>query len=83
MGCGQSKGKEPEVTEINFKNVGIWDLDQFFTEAKAVLDGFSGLTEPLKEAKEFFFEATGFYEVPGAGKHISLTYILHLLLYRT
>lgn len=69
MGCGGSKGKseaEPDVTEVNFKPVGVQSMDDFFDKCKEVLDNFKDITGPLGEQKDAFYEATGFYEVPGA-----------------
>lgn len=72
MGCGASKGKEDggntESADIEFKETGVWSLDDFFNQAKKILDSFKDITGPLGEQKDNFFEATGFYEVPGAGK---------------
>lgn len=69
MGCGGSKGKsesEPEMAEVNFKPVGVQSMDNFFDKCKEVLDNFKDITGPLGEQKDAFYEATGFYEVPGA-----------------
>jgi len=32
MGCGASKGEEKKETveEMNFKNTGVWEMDDFF-----------------------------------------------------
>ena len=74
MGCGESKGKaeggSTEQAEIEFKETGVWSLDQFFESAKKLLDSFKDITGPLNEQKEKFFDVTGFYEVPGAGKQL-------------
>jgi hypothetical protein len=43
-------------------------MDNFFAKAKDILDQLTGITGPLIEEKDKFFEATGFYEVPGASK---------------
>ena len=43
-------------------------MDDFFDKAKEVLDNFKDITGPLAEQKDKFYEATGFYAVPGAGK---------------
>jgi hypothetical protein len=69
MGCGGSKGKadaEPSITDVNFKPVGVASMDSFFDKCKEVLDSFKDITGPLGEEKDQFYEATGFYEVPGA-----------------
>jgi hypothetical protein len=68
MGCGASKGASKELApaDITFKTVGVLSLDNFFAKAKDILDTLTGLTGPLLEEKDKFFEATGFYEVPGA-----------------
>lgn len=69
MGCGASKGKadaEATITEVNFKPVGVASMDAFFDKCKEVLDAFKDITGPLGEQKDNFYEATGFYEVPGA-----------------
>ena len=69
MGCGASKGKadaEPDVSEMNFKPVGVASMDAFFDKCKETLDNFKDITGPLGEQKDNFYEATGFYEVPGA-----------------
>ena len=72
MGCGNSKGKdlmsEDDDTEINIKPVGVYSLDKFFDAAKETLDTFMNLTSPITEFKDRFFEVTGFFAVPGAGK---------------
>ena len=44
-------------------------MDDFFGQAKKTLDSFKDITGPLNEQKEKFFDATGFYEVPGAGTY--------------
>jgi hypothetical protein len=41
-------------------------MDDFFDKCKEVLDNFKDITGPLGEQKDQFYEATGFYEVPGA-----------------
>jgi len=74
MGCGASKGKEEEggntqEAEIDFKDTGVWSMDDFFGQAKKTLDSFKDITGPLNEQKEKFYDATGFYEVPGAGTY--------------
>ena len=78
MGCGASKGKAEgegsQSDDIEFKDTGCNSMDVFFNRAKEVLDAVKDLTGPLAEQKEKFFESTGFYEVPGAGKDF-LTYI--------
>lgn len=41
MGCGASKGKEGEekkVKEISFKNVSVYELDEFFRKCKEAND---------------------------------------------
>jgi hypothetical protein len=43
-------------------------MDEFFSRAKKILKALADITEPLNDQKEKFFEVTGFYEVPGAGK---------------
>ena len=71
MGCGSSKGKSggnTESAEIDFKDTGVWSLDDFFGQAKKTLDSFKDITGPLNEQKDNFYFTTGFYEVPGAGK---------------
>lgn len=73
MGCGASKGKSDEggnmdSGDIEFKDTGVWSIDEFFGQAKKTLESFKDITGPLGEQKDNFFEATGFYEVPGAGK---------------
>lgn len=74
MGCGASKGKSEdggntENADIDFKDTGVWSLDDFFGQAKKTLESFKDITGPLNEQKENFYFATGFYEVPGAGKY--------------
>lgn len=52
MGCGASKGKadaEPDVTELNFKPIGVDSLDAFFDKCKEVLDSIKDITGPLGE----------------------------------
>ena len=76
MGCGASKGKSDEggnteSADIEFKHTDVWSVDDFFNQAKRTLDAFKDITGPLQEQKDKFFEATGFYEVPGAGKYLS------------
>ena len=73
MGCGASKGKSEEGgntadANIEFKDTGVPSMDDFFGSAKKTLDSFKDITGPLGEQKDAYFEATGFYEVPGAGK---------------
>ena len=72
MGCGASKGKEAgastEDAKIEFKDTGCHSMDEFFSRAKKILKALADITEPLNDQKEKFFEVTGFYEVPGAGK---------------
>ena len=73
MGCGASKGKEEggnaaESGEIEFKECGVWSLDDFFGQAKKILEAFKDITGPLGEQKDDFFEATGFVECPAASK---------------
>lgn len=43
-------------------------MDNFFDKAKELIDGFKDLTGPLGDSKDAFYEATGFYAVPGCGK---------------
>lgn len=75
MGCGESKGKaegeNKESGEIEFKDTGVYSLDNFFESAKKLMDAFKDITGPLGEQKEKFYDVTGFYEVCGAGKDIS------------
>ena len=68
MGCGASKGTEKKETveEMNFKHIGVWEMDDFFRQVKELLDGFKECTAPLDEAKDDFYDTTKFYEVPGA-----------------
>lgn len=52
MGCGASKGKESgagtaDVTEMEFKPIGVRSLDDFFTKAKETLDSIKDITGPL------------------------------------
>ncbi len=72
MGCGASKGKsETEaatVTELTFKKTDLYDMDRFFDQAKEFLDSLADLTGPLGEEKDKFFDVTGFFLCPGAGK---------------
>jgi hypothetical protein len=76
MGCGASKGKdegantsnEKEV-EIKFKHCYVWELDRFFEEVTALMDSFKKATVPFEDARESFYEATKFYEVPGASNY--------------
>jgi hypothetical protein len=70
MGCGESKGKaegeNKESGEIEFKDTGVYSLDNFFESAKKLMDAFKDITGPLGEQKEKFYDVTGFYEVCGA-----------------
>ena len=70
--CGKNKGKsetEPvAVTEIEFKTSNVNSMDHFFIQAKNFLDSVKDITGPLGDQKDSFFDVTGFYEVPGAGK---------------
>lgn len=73
MGCGGSKGKSEESgntenAKIEFKDTGVPSMDDFFAQAKKILETFKGITDPLGEQKDKFYFVTGFYEVPGAGK---------------
>jgi hypothetical protein len=43
-------------------------MDNFFTKAKDILDTLTGITGPLYEERDKFFEVNGFFEVPGASK---------------
>ena len=77
MGCGASKGKSAEEASsdtIEFKRVDVWSVDDFFSQAERLQNSFKDLTGPLQEQKDQFFEVTGFYEVPGAGKLHSMIY---------
>jgi hypothetical protein len=49
MGCGASKGKSEDTgdVDITFKATGATSMDNFFDQAKEVLDNFNSLTEPL------------------------------------
>lgn len=70
MGCGASKGKEEnaeENIEINFKTINVGSMDRFFEKAKELMDNFAGITSPLAEQKDAFYETTGFYAVCGCG----------------
>jgi hypothetical protein len=71
MGCGASKGtaKEQAPSDITFKPTGVDSMDNFFTKAKDILDTLTGITGPLYEERDKFFEVNGFYEVPGASKY--------------
>jgi len=52
-------------------------MDTFFTKCKELIEEFTTLTGPLNEAKDTFYEASGFFEVPGAKpKHIIVGVIL-------
>lgn len=72
MGCGASKGeaKKETVEEFNFKNIGVYEMDEFFNKVKNLLDSFKECTGPLDEAITDFYDTTKFYEVPGASNHI-------------
>lgn len=74
MGCGASKGasKEQAPSDITFKDTGVASMDNFFAKAKDILDQLTGITGPLLEEKDKFFEVNGFYEVPGASKYLRL-----------
>lgn len=83
MGCGASKGKSEggsntESADIDFKDTGVWSLDDFFGQAKKTLDSFKDITGPLQEQKDNFYFATGFYEVPGAGKCAQLDILIRV-----
>ena len=52
MGCGDSKGKSEagantEPAEIEFKETGVWSVDDFFNKAKDTLKAFKDITGPL------------------------------------
>lgn len=81
MGCGASKGssKEESPSEITFKPVGVECMDNFFKSAKDVLDQLSGITGPLNDEKEKFFDANGFSETPGTSKNLKI-FIKHTKL---
>lgn len=71
MGCGASKGKADgaeENLDITFKTIGVGSMDRFFEQATTLNENFAGITTPLQEQKDAFFETTGFYAVCGAGK---------------
>ena len=84
MGCGASTGKgeggekKEANAEIEFKDTGVWSMDDFFAQAKKTLDAFKDITGPLNEQKEKFYDVTGFYEVPGAGNHCSRNNICNI-----
>lgn len=67
MGCGASKGKTSEKeAKIEFKDIGVGSMDDFFTKCKELLTQFSETTNPLDDAKEEFFASSEFVEVPGS-----------------
>jgi hypothetical protein len=52
MGCGASKGNEEggnssKNEDIEFKDTGVASMDNFFSNAKGILEAFEELTEPL------------------------------------
>lgn len=69
--CGSNKGeaKKETVEEFSFKNVGVFEVDEFFGRVKSLLDSFKECTGPLDEASDDFYDTTKFYEVPGASKY--------------
>ena len=69
--CSKNKGKAVdegivESANIEFNQTGVQSLDDFFNQAKRILDSFKDITGPLNQQKDNFLEVTGFYEVPGA-----------------
>jgi len=69
MGCGASKGSEEKntkETKIDFKHLNVWEMDRFFDQVKELLESVEKLMKPYNEARDTFYEATKFYEVPGA-----------------
>lgn len=65
MGCGAAKGTQKDEA-IKFKHMGVHSMDLFFTKCDQMMKDFAAITEPLRTEREKFFEATGFYAVPGA-----------------
>lgn len=41
-------------------------MDDFFQKCRDIIDSFKGTVTPLDDAKDEFYETTGFYEVPGS-----------------
>jgi hypothetical protein len=72
MGCGASKGTEKKSDDkVEFKQCGVTSMDDFFQKCRDLIDQFKETTTPLSDAKEEFFEETGFYEVPGSSNSFS------------
>jgi len=47
-------------------------MDRFFDQVKELLTSFKNATDPYNEARDTLYEATKFYEVPGAKpKHVT------------
>jgi len=72
MGCGESKGKSSEgsgADAIKFKTTGVYDLDQFFNRCTDLVESFKGITDPVRQEKEKFFEESGFVFVCGASRY--------------
>ena len=81
MGCGASEGKDEDSSkstkeiDVKFKHLNVKSLDQFFKEVTALIEAFKDAAQPYKEARDAFYEATKFYEVPGASKNFPLFYL--------
>eukprot|EP00997_Jenningsia_sp_PLL12_P006076 NODE_2618_length_892_cov_68.788849_g2154_i0.p1 GENE.NODE_2618_length_892_cov_68.788849_g2154_i0~~NODE_2618_length_892_cov_68.788849_g2154_i0.p1 ORF type:complete len:263 (+),score=42.41 NODE_2618_length_892_cov_68.788849_g2154_i0:54-842(+) len=66
MGCGESTGKDDSNTTIAFKDVGCKTIDEFFKQAKELVDDLTSFESSLQDEKDAFYKETGFEFAPGA-----------------
>ena len=71
MGCGESKGEEGSENEVKiaFKDTNCWQMDDFFKKARNLINDFKAIVDPLDDARDDFYNNSGFYEIIGASKY--------------
>ena len=83
MGCSSSSNahsakKKKKLKEIKFDHVGVYSLDDFLSKAKATIDEFGDLLEPVESAMENFINVTDFWKEKHASKSSSISsYFTH------
>jgi prefoldin subunit 5 len=68
MGCGESTGKDDTNMAIEFKKTDCKTVDEFFDKAQEILESMTSLEGGLQDAKDAFYQQTGFEFAPGASK---------------
>ncbi len=74
-GGGGSGDGSPGDIDVKFSDTGCASMDAFFGTVQGVIDPFKEMSKALSEQKTAFFEATKFYEQPGAGKNSTSNFL--------